>query len=230
MDTHDLTGRIQFLRDAEQLKDTLRSGFTGKGRVESVADHTWRLTLMSIVFADKLGGIELLRLLKICVIHDLGEAIDGDIPAPEQTTAAPKSDKERNDFRSLISSLPRESQEEFLELWDDYENARSPEAVLAKALDKLETLMQHNQGSNPDGFDYEFNLSYGKSCTDATPLTAAIRAVRFYGTPQRGGFCVGEIPCKLMDRCEAEIAAAKTLIKLIPQEKQSARGKICFGL
>ena len=175
MDKDELKGRLQFLRDAEQLKDTLRSGFTGMGRAESVADHTWRLTLMSIVFAPELEELDLLRLLKICVIHDLGEAIDGDIPAPEQNRSADKSDKERNDFRSLIASLPKDTRDEFLALWDDYDNAKSPEAVVAKALDKLETLMQHNQGSNPNGFDYEFNLSYGKSYTEATPLTAAIR-------------------------------------------------------
>ncbi len=175
MDEATIKSRLEFLRRAEQLKDTLRSGFTAQGRPESVAEHTWRLTLLVVTFADLLPGIDLFRLLRICIIHDLGEVLNGDIPAPSQDASAPKSDNERNDFQSLISPLPESLQQEFLELWDEYENASSPEAEVAKAFDKIETLLQHNQGSNPPGFDYEFNLDYGKRYTDAVPLATAIR-------------------------------------------------------
>ena len=60
-------------------------------------------------------------------------------------------------------------------LWDDYEHAQSAEARAVKALDKLETLLQHNQGKNPPGFNYEFNLAYGKKYTDADPLFEQLR-------------------------------------------------------
>lgn len=175
LNQHELSKRLAFLKAAEQLKDTLRSAHTSQGKQESVAEHTWRLTLMVLVFADMIGDIDLLRLLKICILHDLGEAVDGDIPAPKQSAQAPKSDKERADFLSLMETLPSHIQQEFMELWDDYDNVTSPEAVLAKAFDKLETLIQHNQGKNPADFDYEFNLGYGKRWTTSTPLTAAIR-------------------------------------------------------
>jgi putative hydrolase of HD superfamily len=62
-------------------------------------------------------------------------------------------------------------------LWDEYEAAESPEAKLAKALDKLETIMQHNQGRNPAGFDYRFNLGYGRQHTADNPLIARVRAI-----------------------------------------------------
>jgi putative hydrolase of HD superfamily len=61
-------------------------------------------------------------------------------------------------------------------LWDEYEAASTAEARLAKALDKLETIIQHNQGVNPPTFDYDFNLRYGRQYTDTHPLLAAIRA------------------------------------------------------
>ena len=175
MEGTDIESRLQFLREAERLKDTLRSAFTTSGRTESVADHTWRLTLLAMTFADQIPDIDHLRLLKICVLHDLGEAIDGDVPAPLQDALAPKSDKERHDFLSLVAPLPGRVRDEFIGLWDDYESGRSPEAKAAKALDKLETILQHNQGSNPDDFDYAFNLDYGRPQTDALPLAAAIR-------------------------------------------------------
>jgi len=177
MNDSDLNKRLEFIRRAERLKDTLRSGYTTNGRTESVADHTWRLTLLVITFADLLPNIDLLRLLKICILHDLGEAVDGDIPAPSQVGMESKSDKERSDFEMLMDGLPDHLRSEFLSLWDDYEYVQSNEAQAAKALDKIETLIQHNQGRNPKDFDYRFNLDYGKKYTDALPLTALIRAL-----------------------------------------------------
>ena len=177
MTEDDISKRLEFLRSAEQLKDTLRNAFTRTGRTESVADHTWRLCLLAVTFADQLPDIDLLKLLKICVIHDLGEAIGGDIPAPEQDHLQPKSGQERADFVQLIEPLPAFLRQEFVVLWDEYENATSPEARVAKALDKLETILQHNQGANPNDFDYAFNLDYGKRYTDNFALTSRIRVL-----------------------------------------------------
>lgn len=173
----DLAARLAFLRTAEQLKDTLRSAYTAKGRTESVADHSWRLTLMVMTFADYLPELNLLKLLKTCVLHDLGEAIHGDIPAPQQDRATSKAAEERTDFVSIIDCLPEHLRSEFLELWDDYENTRTPEAIAAKAFDKLETILQHNQGLNPTSFDYAFNLTYGKEQTAKLPITSLLRDV-----------------------------------------------------
>jgi len=167
---------IQFLKNAEKLKTVLRSGYTSTGERESTAEHTWRLCLMVMAFEKQLPpGIDFAKLLKICLIHDLGEAIHGDIPATEQK--GPKSDQERKDFITLIAPLEAAQQTEFLALWDEYENASSPEAVLAKGFDKLETILQHNQGKNPPDFDYAFNLGYGQKQTSAHPLLSEIRAL-----------------------------------------------------
>ena len=117
-----------------------------------MAEHSWRLTLLAITFADQLHGVDLLKLLKICILHDLGEAVDGDIPAPLQSADRSKSDKERNDFLSLLAPLPEALKSEFVALWDEYEEGDSPEARAAKALDKIETIMQHNQGTQPRRF------------------------------------------------------------------------------
>ena len=175
MANSNIASRLQFLREAERLKNTLRSAYTTSGRTESVADHSWRLTLLAMTFADQIPDIDMLRLMKICVLHDLGEAIGGDIPAPAQDPNAPKSGKERSDFLSLIAPLPEAIKLEFLSLWDEYETGKSPESKIAKALDKVETILQHNQGANPEDFDYAFNLDYGKVHTDTVPLAAKIR-------------------------------------------------------
>ncbi|MDD0982290.1 HD domain-containing protein [Pseudomonas shahriarae] len=177
MDIEKIKGRLEFLREAEKLKDVLRSAHTSCGRTESTAEHSWRLCLMAIVFGDYLTDLDRLKMLKMCVIHDLGEAINGDVPAVNQDAFPNKSEQERNDLLLLTSALDEPLKAEILALWDDYENASSPEAVAVKALDKLETMLQHNQGKNPTGFDYEFNLAYGKKYTDAAPLFEVLRTI-----------------------------------------------------
>lgn len=172
-----ILGALDFLREAERLKCTLRSGYTSDGRPESTAEHTWRLCLMAIVFAEEFDGVDILRLLKLCIVHDLGEALSGDIPAVMQTEGSSKSEQERADLRVLTRALHPEKRAEILGLWEEYEAATTPEAVLAKGLDKLETILQHVQGKNPADFDYAFNLGYGRKQTSAHPLLASIRTI-----------------------------------------------------
>ena len=171
----ELEGVLTFLRGAERLKTVTRSGWTSTGQAESVAEHSWRLCLMAMLVYGDAPGIDLGRLLRMCLIHDLGEAIGGDIPAPAQQVGVSKAGQERADLVQLTAPLPPALQREILELWDDYEGTASPEAKLAKGLDKLETILQHTQGKNPSDFDYAFNLDYGRQYTAVDPIMAALR-------------------------------------------------------
>lgn len=175
MDTATIRGRLDFLRQAEALKSVLRSGFTSRGRPESTAEHSWRLCLMALAFEDALAPLDMLRLLKLCVLHDLGEAIHGDVPAIAQSERPDKSAQERADLWAVTEPLDEPLRSELRSLWEEYENASSPEALAVKALDKLETILQHTQGQNPPDFDYRFNLDYGRRYTETAPLFAAIR-------------------------------------------------------
>ncbi|OYU46745.1 MAG: phosphohydrolase [Burkholderiales bacterium PBB4] len=168
---------LDFLRAAEALKHTLRSGHTSNGRPESTAEHTWRLCLMAMVFQHEFASLDFAKVLKLCVIHDLGEAISGDIPAIAQHAMPDKSAKERADLVTLMQALPSDIAAEFLTLWDDYENRSSDEARMVKGLDKLETILQHNQGLNPVDFDYAFNLGYGQQYMDSHPLLRSLRTL-----------------------------------------------------
>ena len=167
---------LTFLRATESLKITLRSAHTSSGRPESVAEHTWRLCLLVMVLAPEFPEVDAHRLMKICLIHDLGEALQGDIPAPLQDSNVDKPQSEREDLLELLSPLPELQRSEILELWEEYEQAATPEAKLAKAFDKLETLLQHTQGQNPPDFDYAFNLDYGRKYTELNAQTRQLRA------------------------------------------------------
>ena len=185
MTPDELDGVLEFLRAAERLKDTRRSAWTGEGERESVAQHTWRVCLMAVVFAGEYPEVDVARLLKICVVHDLGEAIGGDIPAIDQDPAEPKAAEEREDLLELTRPLPPRVRDEITALWDEYEAAETPEARLAKALDKLETILQHTQGRNPPDFDYAFNLGYGRRHTRGDPLIEALRDILDRETARR---------------------------------------------
>lgn len=172
---HDLQGRLTFIREAERLKHTLRSAYTASGDQESSAEHSWRLCLLAMTMQDLLGPLNFERVLKLCVLHDLGEALGGDVPAVVAHNVPDKAERERRDLQTLCATLPPALQAEFLALHDEYENASSPEARVVKALDKMETILQHHQGANPPGFDHRYNLVYGRHLAAAHPVLQALR-------------------------------------------------------
>ena len=186
----ELAGLLEFLRNAERLKTVTRSAYTSQGKQESVAEHTWRVALMATLLGPHFPDVNGARLVRMCLIHDLGEALGGDIPAPEQARraaegAAAKSDAERRDLLALLEPLTAELRDDITTLWDEYEAAQTPTARLAKAIDKLETILQHTQGLNPPAFDYRFNLEYGRQHTASPPLIAAIRSILDRATEAR---------------------------------------------
>ncbi|EPF70582.1 HD domain-containing protein [Acinetobacter gyllenbergii] len=185
MNTDMIKGRLLFLKEAENLKNIMRSSHTSNGRNESTAEHTWRLALLALVFEDELTYLDFSRVLKMCLVHDLGETIHGDIPAIEKQNHPDKNAQERNDLLFLTQSLDDPLRSSLLGLWEEYEAGQTQEAIAVKALDKLETILQHNQGINPDDFDYEFNLTYGEKYTNKHPLFKSIRALLDTETMQK---------------------------------------------
>lgn len=187
-----LGGILDFLRATERLKVVRRSAYTSEGETESVAEHSWRLCLMALVLGDEFPNADLAKLIAMCVVHDLGEAIGGDVPAPEQARrlaadpSATKSAQEREDLLTVLAPLPAATRRMITSLWDEYEAATSVEARIAKALDKLETILQHTQGDNPADFDYAFNLHYGRRFTAGHPVIVRLRELLDEETRRRG--------------------------------------------
>lgn len=152
---------LRFIREAERLKDVLRTAHTSAGRHESTAEHSWRLALLAAVLSEEKPGLDLQRVLLMCLVHDLGEAYDGDIPAVAQAAPEAKAASEYAAIERLTKLLPPRAGAKVRAVWEEYEACLTPEARWVKALDKAETIIQHNQGANPADFDYAFNLTYG---------------------------------------------------------------------
>ena len=157
----DLEKYLRFIREVERLKSVERTAWTTSGRRESTAEHSWRLALLAMLLCGEDPQLDRLRVVQLALVYDLGETYDGDIPAVVQSDPVAKEHMERAAVERLSGFLPAKAAAELQKLWEEYEACRTPEARLVKALDKAETILQHNQGMNPPDFDYAFNLSYG---------------------------------------------------------------------
>ena len=113
--------------------------------------------------------------LMMALVHDLGEIYDGDISAALLPDPDKKYKSEAGSVSRLLSLLEEPARSRIASLWQEYEDGRTAEAKLVKALDKAETILQHNQGMNPSDFDYEFNLQYGAAYFREDGLMAALR-------------------------------------------------------
>ena len=148
---------LEILHVAERLKDTLRHCTTSKGRQESVAEHSWRVSLMAFLLRHEFPDVDINKVVDMCLIHDLGECFTGDIPVFDKT------DQDRDVEDSLldqwVDSLPVEIGDDFKVLYAEMNEQKTKEAKIYKALDKLEALIQHNESPLDTWSENEFELN-----------------------------------------------------------------------
>lgn len=167
---------LSVLSVAERLKCATRHCYTSTGRQESVAEHSWRIALMGMLLKPEFPELDMDRVVRMCLIHDLGEAFTGDIPTFLKTEA----DAETEDrlFDRWVSTLPQSTKEEFSSLLAEMNAQETPESKLYKCLDKLEALISHNESdiSTWLPLEYELQFTYGKDNVTAFPYMEELRA------------------------------------------------------
>ena len=172
----DARALIDFLRVMERLKDAPRHCWTTGGRRESVAEHSWRVSLMAMLMADEFPGVDIDKVVRMCLVHDIGEAITGDIPTFMKTDA----DRvvEGREVDALIGGLPEPWPEQLGTLFAEMEALQTPEAKLYKALDRMEAIQSHNESDVATWLplEYELNLTYGEKDAAFSPYLTNLRA------------------------------------------------------
>ena len=168
---------LTILTRAAALKTTTRHCYTAEGRQESVADHSWRLALTAMLLTGvpEFQDVDLDRVIRMCLIHDLGEAFTGDIPTFEKTPD--DSSREDDLFSAWINTFPSPQREEWQALLSEMAAQESREAKLYKALDKLEAIVSHNESSLSTWLPLEYDLqfTYGRESTRFSPYLTALR-------------------------------------------------------
>ena len=137
----DLDPLLSFLTDAGRLKRLRRAGWVRVGvpDSESVADHSYRVAVMALLIGPRLG-LNVDRLVRLALIHDLAEARVGDLTPLDAVSPTEKSDLESAAFVDIVDGLSEG--EALYDLWLEYESGATPEARSARQLDKLELALQ----------------------------------------------------------------------------------------
>lgn len=167
---------LDALEVAARLKDTTRHCYTEKGRRESVAEHCWMMTMMTFFLREEFPEADMDKVMRMCIIHDLGEAFTGDIPAFDKT-----EENERTEDRLLrqwVDSLPQQTRREMTALFDEMKRRETVEAGIYKAIDALEAVIQHNHSDLATWIplEYELNKTYGDDKVAFSPYLRELRA------------------------------------------------------
>ena len=146
IDKTRLGRQIEFIREVDKLKTIERQTLITDGtRQENDAEHSWHLALMALILGEHAGtdGLDLLRVVRMALVHDLVEIDAGDTYAYDTTGYHDKAEREIAAAERIFNLLPADQAAEIRALWDEFEAAQTPEARFANALDRLQPLM-HN--------------------------------------------------------------------------------------
>ena len=142
--TSRLIQQIKFIAEADKLKEIFRQTInTQSRRAENDAEHSWHLCLCVIVLAEHANHakLDVLRVLKMLIIHDLVEIDAGDTFAYDTAAMAGQHEREARAADRLFGLLPSDQAADFRALWDEFETQTTPEAQFAMAVDRFQPML-----------------------------------------------------------------------------------------
>lgn len=190
----DIREYLKFLSIAEKLKCNTRHSYTSSGRHESVAEHSWRLAVMAYLVGDEFPGVNMDKVIQMCLFHDMGEAVTGDIPCFEKTGSDEAVEDEAVAW--LLKQLPVSHRQTVELLFQEMREQQTVEAKLYKALDKLEALIQHNEAdiSTWIPLEYELQMTYGTGECGFSEYLSKLRDVVREDSVQKISHAIHKLP------------------------------------
>ncbi|MBQ7889887.1 MAG: HD domain-containing protein [Erysipelotrichaceae bacterium] len=171
----EISKYLEIVHFAEKLKNVMRHSYTSNGRHESTAEHSWRLALMAYFMKDEFEHLDMNKVITMCLIHDLGEVITGDIPVFNKTSK--DRETEADLLNGWVRSLPEPYASEMSQLYQEMEALETDEAKLYKALDQIEAVDQHNLAdlSTWEDHEVELQLHHGEKNANHFEVTQRLR-------------------------------------------------------
>lgn len=162
MQTEDLLQQIAFIKEIDKLKYIQRkTKLFNSDRHENDTEHSWHLAMMTLVLASHSNQlIDVLKVVKMVLIHDIVEIDAGDVFIYDTVKNHTNTDEELLAAKRIFGLLPTEQAEEFIAIWQEFEDGKTAEAQFAKTMDRLEPLLQNT--SNNGGTWAEFDVRYQK--------------------------------------------------------------------
>lgn len=162
MQPTNLLKQINFIKEIDKLKYIQRkTKLFNSDRNENDAEHSWHLAMMTIVLAEHSDKpIDVLKVLKMVLIHDIVEIDAGDTFIYDTQKNHTNTEQELIAAKRIFGLLPQEQAEEFIAIWQEFEDGKTDEAKFAKSMDRLEPLLQNT--SNNGGTWKEFNVPFQK--------------------------------------------------------------------
>lgn len=166
MKAENLLKQIDFIKEIDKIKFLQRrTKLFNSDRHENDAEHSWHLAMMAIVLSGYSNEeIDLLKVLKMVLIHDIVEIDAGDIFIYDQNKNHINTDEELKAAKRIFGILPQEQAAEFIAIWTEFEEGSSNKAKFARAMDRLEPLLQNtsNDGGTWKEFGVKYQTVYGK--------------------------------------------------------------------
>lgn len=162
MTPDQLLQQINFIIEIDKIKYIQRkTKLFNSDRPENDAEHSWHLAMMTIVLAEHSDvSVDVLKVLKMVLIHDIVEIDAGDIFIYDTQQNHSNTENELIAAKRIFGLLPDKQAEELIAIWQEFEAGETPEARFAKAMDRIEPLLQNN--SNNGGTWREFDVDYSK--------------------------------------------------------------------
>lgn len=162
MPTDNLLQQVAFIKEIDKLKYIQRkTKLFNSDRNENDAEHSWHLAMMTIVLAEHSNKpIDVLKVLKMVLIHDIVEIDAGDTFIYDAQKNHTNTDEELIAAKRIFGLLPKAQAEEFIAIWQEFEDGKTDEAKFARSMDRFEPLLQNT--SNNGGTWKEFNVPYQK--------------------------------------------------------------------
>lgn len=158
----DLLKQIEFIKEIDKIKYIQRrTKLINSNRCENDAEHSWHLAMMTLILAEHSNEpIDVLKVIKMVLIHDIVEIDAGDTFIYDTQKNHTNTANEFEAAKRIFGILPTKQRDELIDLWMEFEEGKTVDAKFAKAMDRLEPLLQN--ASNSGGTWTEYNVPYQK--------------------------------------------------------------------